>query len=74
MTDTSAPEILPPRALYCFLCGGSQRYRPRDADRYARRGWPVCCGEVMSLYPVPHEPGVRGTASQPAPGRASAPE
>lgn len=38
-----------PLVLWCCECGGSAPYPVEDIDRFAANGWPVCCGEVMSL-------------------------
>ena len=34
--------------LWCQECGRFQACSPVGAMRYARLGWPMCCGEVMS--------------------------
>lgn len=37
--------------LTCLLCGARRDCTLTALVRYARRGWPRCCGEVMILTP-----------------------
>ena len=48
-TVSTGPELRRLRLLRCAQCGRVRWCPLRDVVRYARRGWPVCCGEVMSL-------------------------
>jgi hypothetical protein len=53
--------------LTCPLCG-TRRDCPLTAlVRYARRGWPRCCGEVMILTPDESAPGEPSGEAQPMP-------
>lgn len=36
--------------IICSECESTAECSLADLLRYARRGWPRCCGEVMSLF------------------------
>lgn len=50
--------------LTCPLCGTRRDCTLTALVRYARRGWPRCCGEVMILMPA--ETFSSGTNAAPA--------
>ncbi len=47
----SDPDHQPPSGrpclLWCSACGRRVTCSPEDLLRYARHGWPDCCGQVM---------------------------
>jgi hypothetical protein len=47
----------PPRALLlCTSCGRSDACDPAELPRYAREGWPHCCGGAMGFLTDAGEP------------------
>jgi hypothetical protein len=49
--------------LWCGACGRVEECPPDAFDRYARDGWPRCCGQVMSYF---REPDPTGPDDDPA--------
>ena len=56
--DRAAAPAPSPHEVQCGVCGRSTDCTPADLLRFARDGWPRCCGEVMFLLadPVPPTP------------------
>jgi hypothetical protein len=58
MPPDPCPQETPPDApgrsyvMWCGECGLIQMCPIGDAWRYAREGWPRCCGEVMYYGPA----------------------
>jgi hypothetical protein len=68
-----SPTAVLSSTLTCGLCGARRRCTLEALVRSNRRGWPRCCGEVMTLTPVePVEPAAHETATA-APGAPAAP-
>jgi hypothetical protein len=44
------------RLLHCDVCSRAVVVADDDLLRYARGGWPTCCGEVMAYF-TEGEPG-----------------
>jgi hypothetical protein len=42
--------------LTCRVCGRTVVVETKDTREYLSRGWPGCCGEVMTLSIEPREP------------------
>jgi hypothetical protein len=54
----SPPQI---RKLRCSVCHRVALISGKDVSRFVTAGWPLCCGEVMSLH---HEPEAGKTHGQ----------
>jgi hypothetical protein len=58
MPTDPCPRKAPPHApwashvLWCGECGATLACSPGDVLRYARGGWPRCCGRVMYYGPA----------------------
>jgi hypothetical protein len=51
--NSTPPFGQPSRStLWCQTCGRFQTCSPASAIRYARIGWPRCCGHAMSNLPT----------------------
>lgn len=50
MPPLSLPPGDPPALLYCAVCGWAVRCPPALLRDSVESTWPLCCGEVMSLY------------------------
>jgi hypothetical protein len=48
--------------LRCNLCGRADESSQEDLLQYTRRGWPKCCGAVMTLFTEAEKPGPDDTA------------
>ncbi len=44
------PQDTPGWLLRCKQCGKSVPCTMSDLLTFSQRGWPKCCGEVMTLY------------------------
>jgi hypothetical protein len=51
------PPVRRPPLLRCCACGRAAECATEDVRRYARSGWPVCCGEIMALARPADAPG-----------------
>jgi hypothetical protein len=37
-------------ALVCHQCGRVRQVTPEQQLKYVSKGWPKCCGAIMTLY------------------------
>lgn len=53
MTDTTPAPAAPPPGVRCLTCGRTADCSSSQFLRYARKGFPWCCGEAMAPRPRP---------------------
>lgn len=42
--------------LRCPTCEAIETFNPAELEKYARSGWPTCCGETMTLFTETRKP------------------
>jgi hypothetical protein len=57
--------------LTCPLCGSRRDCTLAALVRYSRRGWPRCCGEVMTLTSDEAAPAASSQPGEPLPTPSS---
>jgi hypothetical protein len=50
---TERPGTYPSYLSWCGVCRRTEPFTNDDMKRYARDGWPECCGQKMMCYAPP---------------------
>jgi hypothetical protein len=60
MPDDSPTPVTGRQLVRCFRCGRTTEATHADLMRYVQKGWPSCCGQVMTYFTEAKRPGASG--------------